>query len=151
MVAGPLVSLVALADGQPLPPLPLDMAEPELRPDLALPRLQPGRSAGGATGVGGFTMGPLGGFCGALSAFSGTIGDIADVQFGCATEDSMLDVPSEKKSSKGTQQLGATTGRDLVLLKCHLGDDAEGEADAASTGGPLDWQRSMRFHGSNRY
>lgn len=56
---------------------------------------------------GGFlALGPLQGFCGALSAFSGTIGDIADVQFGCATEDSMLDVPSEKKSSKGTQHLG---------------------------------------------
>lgn len=45
------------------------------------------------------------GFCGALSAFSGTIGDIADVQFGCATEDSMLDAP-KKRNSKASQSLG---------------------------------------------
>lgn len=42
----------------------------------------------------------LRGFCGALSAFSGTIGDIADVQFGCAPEDSTLDVPETPKSPK---------------------------------------------------
>lgn len=50
------------------------------------------------------------GFCGALSAFSGTIGDIADVQFGCATEDSMLDVPEKRttKAGKASQHLGTT-------------------------------------------
>ena len=56
------------------------------------------------------------GFCGALSAFSGTIGDIADVQFGCATEDSMLDVPEKRttKAGKASQHLG------MQDAQCHV-------------------------------
>lgn len=40
------------------------------------------------------------GFCGALSAFSGTLGDIADVQFGCASEDSTLDGPEKLRKGQ---------------------------------------------------
>ncbi|CAK9028006.1 unnamed protein product [Durusdinium trenchii] len=39
-------------------------------------------------------------FCGALSAFSGTLGDIADVQFGCASEDSTLDGPEKLRKGQ---------------------------------------------------
>ncbi|CAE7272407.1 PLR1 [Symbiodinium sp. CCMP2592] len=44
-------------------------------------------------------------FCGALSAFSGTIGDIADVQFGSAAEDSILDSSTHEVPSKRRSQL----------------------------------------------
>lgn len=39
----------------------------------------------------------VGSFCGALSAFSGTIGDVADAYFGAAPEDSCLDKPKQKE------------------------------------------------------
>ena len=42
----------------------------------------------------------VGSFCGALSAFSGTIGDIADMQLGSATEDSVLDEKEGHKSRR---------------------------------------------------
>ncbi|CAJ1365213.1 unnamed protein product, partial [Effrenium voratum] len=44
----------------------------------------------------------VGSFCGALSAFSGTIGDIADMQLGSATEDSVLDEKEGHKSRRLT-------------------------------------------------
>eukprot|EP00435_Cladocopium_sp_Y103_P061207 s597_g22.t2 len=173
MLGRPFISLVLR--GESLPPLPLDMSEPELRPNLALPKLQYngwvilecppfiiGLLCGIVMSVCGAALAtffcgrfesherpaarllvnlaaslmaytargidaavdsaagqnPLrtsssdflrskfvSSFCGALSAFSGTIGDIADVQFGCATEDSMLDTP-EKRSSKAPQLRG---------------------------------------------
>lgn len=73
-------------------------------------------------------------FCGALSAFSGTVADIADNYFGSASEDSSLDGMSVRKARlpllSAAQNLLAHFGLTMLILLITLQSDDDAPADS---------------------